>query len=195
MGILELMKPSLLVAGLMFISAGATAQTTPPPESNCKWPPPKTAGPKLMPGGITTMVSKNSGPKECRVAGTCKMDVQVQSYTNSAGANACCVRAEFGSFVVTKGTKKAVLRWDLKRLDSGRYYFDPDDGVKIVNPPATSIDFGKKGPSDAFKRFEMESVNGRDQPFDYGFTVFRKNSTGPDLECDPFDPVIVNQGE
>jgi hypothetical protein len=193
MGIIRSIKPALCVAGLMFVAAGAAAQTAGGADKLC----PLQNGPlvteKLLPSKSRILTVKNPGAKNCP-GGQCQMEVEVQSYTNSAGAPACCVRAEYGSFVVKKTRKDVVLRWNLGAKDSNRYVFNPGDGVRIISPLPDPGDFGPPSIHPQGQWYKIPSLNGRAKDFNYGFTIFRKDTDGGFLKCDPIDPVIVNQG-
>lgn len=191
---LELLMAAVLVAGSVMASAAAVAQPARAADKNCPLPGVEPGQTKLASGGIAFMTVKNPGPKNCP-GGQCQMQVEVQSYTNTAGAQACCVRAEFGSFVVKKLKKDVVLRWNLNAMDSHSYVFNPGDGVRIISPPPNPGDFGPPTSAPNGQWFKIPSLNGRAQEFNYGFTVFRKNTDGSFLHCDPNDPLIVNQGQ
>ena len=193
MGILKLTALAMWLSGSMLIAAAAAAQSPDEVDPNC----PLRSGPlvtkQLMPATSRILTVKNPAPKHCP-GGPCQMEVEVQSYTNSAGAPACCVRAEYGSFVVDKTKKNVVLRWNLRAKDSNQYLFNPGDGVKIINPLPNPGDFGPPSIHPHGQWYRIPSLNGRAQDFNYGFTIFRKDTNGNYLRCDPNDPLIVNEG-
>lgn len=193
MRILKLKTPAFWIAGLMCIAAGAAAQAQNVVDKNCPLPNGPLVTAQLMPAKSKSLSVKNPGPKNCP-GGQCQMDVEVQSYTNTAGIPACCVRAEYGSFVVKKTRKDVVLRWNLSAKDTNRYLFNPGDGVKIIDPLPDPADFGPPSIHPQGQWYKIPSLNGRAQDFSYGFTIFRKNTNGSFLRCDPADPLIVNEG-
>lgn len=193
MNIFNSTKPALWIAALMFIAAGSAAQAQDVVDKNCPLPNGPLVTEQLMPAKSKTLTVKNPGPKNCP-GGLCQMDVEVQSYTNSAGAPACCVRAGYGSFVVKKTRRDVVLRWNLDAKDSNRYVFNPGDGVRIISPLPNPGDFGPPSIHPQGQWYRIPSLNGRPQDFNYGFTIFRKNTDGSFLRCDPNDPLIVNEG-
>ena len=193
MGIVKSTAPALWLAGLMFIGSGAAAQTTSGADPNCPLPGISTAAMKLVPGKSKVLSVAKPGSKECP-GGLCQMDVEVQSYTKSAGTAACCVRAEYASFVVKKSRKDVVLRWNLSAKDRYGYVFNPVSGVEFISPQPNPGDFDQPKIQPQGKWFEIPSLNGRAQDFNYGFTIFRKDTDGTYLRCDPNDPLIVNEG-
>lgn len=179
---------------LVLVHAAVLAQTGLEPDKNC----PLKEGvlkQQISPGRVTSMTVKNKGNKDCKGAGDCTNNVEVQSFIRDNKEPACCTRVEWASLTSVKKNKKAVFKWGLVSVDGKPYVFNPD-GIYIIQPPVpTPGDLGPLKLSSKDTVAKIKSVNGYLVTFNYGVSVSLNLGGGKYLACDRNDPVIVNQGD
>ena len=156
----------------------------------------KVTGLRLLGGGLSILSAGNS-ILECKPNG-CQVKVKVASYKPDYQPERCCSYIEHGTVVALKKPKKddppIDLTWVLESAEAGNDYVFGTVNPISLTPLAQPNDFDapkfkKKG------EVTLPSVNRRFSVFNYGLTIFRANSDGSYLACDPNDPVIVNQGD
>ena len=145
----------------------------------------------LVTFGLAPLAQANTSVCTANEDTNCK---RVRVFVKADGAG-CKAEVEFDKIILRHGRKnhKIVYILDKERGDKADYFFDPVNGVTVLDDAAQQSTEREPDAGDKRKRFKITSRNDRNDKYVIAYVVSVLRDGPTPVACEAVDPTIENE--